>query len=85
MCFRDNLPTLAPTEELITTEEPLEEYDAYDEQNTEPFAEPTQLEDAERFTEEHIEDHSEPPKTAGAESRSSWPHVALKLHISLAQ
>lgn len=75
MCFRDILPTHAPTEELITTEEPLEEYDVYDEQSTEPFAGPNQLEDAERFTEEH----TEPPKTKGAESRSSWPHILLLL------
>ncbi|XP_056106564.1 boophilin-H2-like [Rhinichthys klamathensis goyatoka] len=63
MSFRDILPTDAPTEELITTEEPLEEYDAYDEQSTEPIAGPNQLEDTDRFTEEHTEDHTEPPKT----------------------
>lgn len=75
MCFRDILPTDVPTEVLIPTEEPLEEYDDYDEQRTEPFAGPNQLENTELFTEEHIEDHTEPSKTKGAESRSSWPHI----------
>ncbi|XP_048059794.1 collagen alpha-6(VI) chain-like isoform X2 [Megalobrama amblycephala] len=59
---RDILPTDSPTEEPITTEEPLEEYD-YDEQKTEPITDRQQLEYTERFTEEYIEDHTEPPKT----------------------
>ncbi|XP_067241669.1 collagen alpha-6(VI) chain-like isoform X3 [Chanodichthys erythropterus] len=62
---RDILPTDSPTEEPITTEEPLEEYD-YDEQKTEPIADRQQLEYTERFTEEHIEDHTGPPKTKAA-------------------
>lgn len=64
MCFRDILPTDASTEEPITTEEPLEEYD-YNEQKTEPITDDNQLEYTERFTEEHIEDHTKPPKTKG--------------------
>ncbi|XP_073689768.1 collagen alpha-6(VI) chain [Garra rufa] len=59
---RDILPTEAPTQEPITTEEPLEEY-VYDEQNTEPVTEPSQLDDTEPFTEEHKEVQTEPPKT----------------------
>lgn len=58
---REILPTDAPTEEPITTEEPLEYY--YDEHNTETFAELNQPEYNERFTEKHIEDHTEPPRT----------------------
>uniref|UniRef100_A0A672LTS4 Si:ch211-62a1.3 n=1 Tax=Sinocyclocheilus grahami TaxID=75366 RepID=A0A672LTS4_SINGR len=58
------LPTKAPTEELIETEEPLEDYeDVYNEQNIEPITEPSQPDDIERFTGEHKEDHTEPPKT----------------------
>ncbi|XP_016330083.1 boophilin-H2-like [Sinocyclocheilus anshuiensis] len=60
----DILPTKAPTEELIETEEPLEDYeDVYNEQNIEPITEPSQPDDTERFTGEHKEDHTEPPKT----------------------
>ncbi|XP_043111994.1 collagen alpha-3(VI) chain [Puntigrus tetrazona] len=59
---RDILPTEEPTEELITTEEPLDYYeDVDDEQNTEPVIEPNQPNDTERFTEEHKEDKTQPP------------------------
>lgn len=74
MCFRDILQTYAPIEgstegptEWLITEEPLEEYDVYDQQNEEPIADPNQLDYTEHFT----EDHTEPPKTEGAESRCS--------------
>ncbi|CAM4727873.1 unnamed protein product [Leuciscus chuanchicus] len=69
------LPTDVPTEVLFTTEEPMEDYEDYDEQKTEPFAGPNQLEETELFIAEHIEDHTGPSKTKGAESRSSWPHI----------
>uniref|UniRef100_A0A673JVH3 Collagen alpha-6(VI) chain-like n=1 Tax=Sinocyclocheilus rhinocerous TaxID=307959 RepID=A0A673JVH3_9TELE len=65
---RDILPTEAPTEEPFTTEEPFEQYeDVYDEQNTEPITEPSQLDDTEQFTEEHKEDKTEPSKTKGVQ------------------
>ncbi|XP_016298464.1 collagen alpha-6(VI) chain-like [Sinocyclocheilus anshuiensis] len=61
---RDILPTEAPTEEPFRTEEPLEEYeDFYDQQNTEPIMEPSEYDDTEQFTEEHKKDKTEPSKT----------------------
>ncbi|XP_016330084.1 collagen alpha-6(VI) chain-like [Sinocyclocheilus anshuiensis] len=75
---RDILPTKAPTEELIETEEPLEDYeDVYNEQNIEPITEPSQPDDTERFTGEHKEDHTEPPKTKGGESKFYCPIKSL--------
>ncbi|KAF4106105.1 collagen alpha-6(VI) chain-like [Onychostoma macrolepis] len=59
---------ILPINEIITTVEPLEENeegyeDVYDEQNTEPVTETSQLDGTERFTGEHKEDTTKPPKT----------------------